>query len=92
MLYREQDMPDAPARLELGRLRGQRFISLAASGPIGQLFTQELQRLDLELDEVVSARTFYIAARAGPSGRRDDGGRQLHRPGLTGARPRRCGR
>ncbi|HVF37184.1 MAG TPA: LysR substrate-binding domain-containing protein [Sphingomicrobium sp.] len=62
VLYREQDMPDAPPRLELERLRGKPFISVAASGPIGHLFTQELQRLDLELDEVVSARTFYIAA------------------------------
>jgi DNA-binding transcriptional LysR family regulator len=62
VLYREQDMPDAPPRIELERLKGQRFISLAASGPIGQLFTQELQRLELELDEVVSARTFYIAS------------------------------
>lgn len=62
VLYREQDMPDAPPRLELERLRGRPFISLAASGPIGQLFTQELERLDLELDEVVSARTFYIAS------------------------------
>jgi len=62
ILYREQDLPGAPPRLELERLRGKRFISLAASGPIGHLFTQELQRLDLELDEVVSARTFYIAA------------------------------
>ncbi len=61
LLYREEDMPDAPPRFELERLRGQRFISLAASGPIGHLFTQELQRLELELDEVVSARTFYIA-------------------------------
>jgi DNA-binding transcriptional LysR family regulator len=62
VLYRERDMPDAPPRIELERLKGQRFISLAASGPIGQLFTQELQRLELELDEVVSARTFYIAS------------------------------
>ena len=62
VLYREEDMPGAPHEIELERLRGQRFISLAASGPIGQLFTQELQRLDLELDEVVSARTFYIAS------------------------------
>jgi DNA-binding transcriptional LysR family regulator len=61
LLYREEEMPDAPPRLGLECLRGRRFISLAASGPIGQLFTQELQRLDLELDEVVSARTFYIA-------------------------------
>jgi DNA-binding transcriptional LysR family regulator len=62
VLYREDEMPDAPPSIELERLRGRRFISLAASGPIGQLFTQELQRLDLALDEVVSARTFYIAA------------------------------
>ena len=62
VLYREEDMPGAPPELELEQLKGQRFISLAASGPIGQLFTQELQRLELELDEVVSARTFYIAS------------------------------
>lgn len=62
VLYREEDMPDAPGRIELERLRGQRFISLAASGPIGLLFSQELQRLGVELEEVVSARTFYIAA------------------------------
>jgi len=61
LLYREQDMPDAPPAVELDVLRGKRFISLAASGPIGGLFSQELQRLELELDEVVSARTFYIA-------------------------------
>ncbi len=62
LLYREQDMPGAPPRVELECLRGQRFISVATSGPIGHLFTQELARIDLELDEVVSARTFYIAA------------------------------
>lgn len=61
LLYREQDMPDAPPCVALECLRGKRFISLAASGPIGQLFTQELQRLDLDLDAVVSARTFYMA-------------------------------
>jgi DNA-binding transcriptional LysR family regulator len=61
VLYREQDMPDAPPSVELQRLEGQRLISLAASGPIGQLFTAELERLELTLDEVVSARTFYMA-------------------------------
>ncbi len=61
VLYREQDMPDAPPSLELSRLRGQRFISLAASGPLGQLFTQEVERQGVELDEVVSVRTFYMA-------------------------------
>lgn len=61
LLYREQDMPGAPKSLGLEVLAGKQFISLAASGPIGVLFAQELQRLQLELDEVVSARTFYIA-------------------------------
>jgi DNA-binding transcriptional LysR family regulator len=61
VLYREQDMPGAPPCIELQRLRGQRFISLGASGPTGRIFTQELDRLGIELDEIVSARTFYIA-------------------------------
>lgn len=61
LLYREQDMPDAPPAVPLSVLDGQRFISLAASGPIGQIFTAELDRLELELDDVVSARTFYMA-------------------------------
>ena len=62
LLYREQDMPDAPPRVGLECLAGKRFISLAASGPIGQLFAHEVQRLEIAFDEVVSARTFYIAS------------------------------
>jgi DNA-binding transcriptional LysR family regulator len=62
VLYREQDMPDAPARCDLTCLEGKRFISLATSGPMGQLFTQEVQRQGVELDDVILARTFYIAA------------------------------
>lgn len=63
LLYREADMPNAPQSVELECLRGRRFISLAGSGPIGQLFAAELERLrlELDLDEVVTARTFYMA-------------------------------
>jgi DNA-binding transcriptional LysR family regulator len=61
VLYRETDMPDAPPRIELEQLVGRPVISLSASGPIGQLFTNEVQRQGIELDEVVSARTFHIA-------------------------------
>ncbi len=61
LLYREQDMPDAPPAVPLSVLDGRRFISLAASGPIGQIFMDELERLNLALDEVVSVRTFYMA-------------------------------
>jgi len=62
MFYREQDLPDAPSRLELAQLADAPFITLAASGPIGQMFTREVDRLGIELREVASARTFYIAA------------------------------
>lgn len=62
VLYREDDMPNAPPRIDLKALEGRRFISLASSGPIGQLFTLELERQGVELDEVISARTFYIAS------------------------------
>lgn len=61
LLYREEDMPDAAPRLQLKDLEGRPFISLAQSGPIGHLFTREAERLEIALDEVVSARTFYIA-------------------------------
>jgi DNA-binding transcriptional LysR family regulator len=61
VLYREADMPGAPERVDLGVLAGRPFITLAASGPIGQLFTAEAQLRGLALDEVVSARTFHIA-------------------------------
>lgn len=62
VLYREEDMPGAPPRIDPAQLVGRPFISMAASGPIGQLFSNELDRLGIELDEVASARTFYIAA------------------------------
>ena len=61
VLYREEDMPDAPARIALEHLVGRPLISLASSGPIGQMFSAEVQRLGIELDEVVLARTFHIA-------------------------------
>jgi DNA-binding transcriptional LysR family regulator len=61
VLYREEDMPDAPSRIALEDLAGRPLISLAASGPVGTLFSAEVQRLGIELDEVVSARTFHIA-------------------------------
>src|SRR3546814_9337206 len=58
VLYREADMPEAPPRLALGDLREHRFISVAASGPIGEIFVEEQRRLGLEFDHAMSARTF----------------------------------
>ncbi len=61
VLYREEDMPGAPPRIELERLRGRPFISLANSGDRPAVRLEECARLELDLDEVISARTFYIA-------------------------------
>ena len=62
VLFRPQDLPDAPARLPLRDLADQKFISPVKNGPIGQLLGSELERLGVSLDEVVSARTYYMAA------------------------------
>lgn len=62
VLYREEDMPQAPPRIPLEHLRGRRFISPTQSGPVGTMLSNELERLNVQLDEVVSARTYYVAA------------------------------
>jgi DNA-binding transcriptional LysR family regulator len=61
VLYREEDMPGAPSRIGLEELAGRPLVSLAASGPVGTIFSTEVERLGIELNEVVSARTFHIA-------------------------------
>ena len=62
VLYREADMPDAPPRVELARLAGRPFITLAASGPLGRAFTTELERLGVEMDEVFARSVVSISA------------------------------
>ena len=61
VLYREADLPDMPARIDIRQLAGRQLVSLAASGPIGQLFSAAVQNAEIELEEIVSARTFHIA-------------------------------
>lgn len=68
VLYREDDIPDAPARLELCTLAEHQFVSVAGSGPIGEIFTAELDRLGLSFDDSMTARTFYIATALVKSG------------------------
>lgn len=62
VLYREEDMPGAPPRLDLADIARFPFISLARSGPLGQILSAEVERLGITLNEVVSTRTFYIAS------------------------------
>jgi len=62
VIYREEDMPGAPPRLHLDELCGHKVISPVQGGPIGRMLSSELSRLEVVLDEVVSARTYYVAA------------------------------
>lgn len=62
VLYREQDFPNAPSRIHLSDLRDHKFISPTQGGPIGRMLSSELDKLGVALDEVVSARTYYVAA------------------------------
>lgn len=61
VMFRKADLPDAGPRLALAAIAGRPFISPVQSGPIGLLLTRELNRLGVLLDEVVRARTFYVA-------------------------------
>lgn len=62
VLYREEDIPNAPSRIHLDELRDHKFISPLQGGPIGRRLSSELSRLDVALNEVISARTYYVAA------------------------------
>lgn len=62
LLYRRDDLPNILERVSLKEVCNQKFISLAQSGPIGDLLRRELGRSGIELNEVVSARTFYIGS------------------------------
>ena len=62
VIYRDEDMPAAAPRLRLDELCGHKFISPVQNGPIGRMLSSELNRLEVTLDEVVSARTYYVAA------------------------------
>lgn len=62
LLYRTADLPDAAPRLSLDILEGRDFVSLANSGPMGNLFNREVARQNLQLKEAVTISTMYVAA------------------------------
>ena len=62
MLYRKDEMPDAPERLALDAARGRDLISLAGSGPVGALFASEVVQDDPGRSERIFVQTYYVAA------------------------------
>jgi DNA-binding transcriptional LysR family regulator len=61
-LYRREDFPALPPRLDLSWLRDRPIIGLSTSGPVGDLFATALAQRELPVEEVVSVQTFYLAA------------------------------
>ena len=62
LLQRKGTLASGTGRFDTRKLRGQEYISLTGSGPIGALLAGELARLEIQPKEIVSARTFYVAA------------------------------
>ncbi len=62
ILYRREQFPKLPPRLELSWLRNRDIAGLSASGPVGNLFSAALAQRNLRVQEVVSVQTFYLAA------------------------------
>lgn len=51
-----------PGRIALADHAGERIVSIAHSGPVGDMITREMARLGIAFDEAIASRTFYIAA------------------------------
>lgn len=62
VLFRKGHLGTPGERICLSELQGEEFITLANSGPVGNLFSSETVGRDLELTERISVRTFYVAA------------------------------
>lgn len=62
MLSRGGPGAGSNGRTALADHAGARIVSVAHSGPIGDMIARELARLDIRFDEAISSRTFYIAA------------------------------
>lgn len=61
-LFRKEDIDTPARRMNLSAFKGMNFITLANSGPVGNLYSSETAGLDLDLKERISVRTFYVAA------------------------------
>lgn len=62
LLFRRDGLPDVGDAVPLALLDGQDMVGVTTSGPVGDLFSAEVQRQNVSIREVVSNQTFYIAA------------------------------
>ncbi len=61
LLYRKQELADAPARLSPEMMKGQQLIRLTDEGTIGNLFSSQMNLDDTDMP-IVSVQTYYVAA------------------------------
>lgn len=62
LLFQKDSLADVGESVSLNVLDGKDIVGLTAGGPVGELLNSEIQKLDINVREVVSNQTFYIAA------------------------------
>ncbi|MBJ7575152.1 LysR family transcriptional regulator [Luteimonas sp. MC1828] len=62
LLFDKASLPDVGNSVPMQLLEGRDMVGLTIGGPLGELFNRELRRLDVNVREVVSNQSFYIAA------------------------------
>ncbi|MBJ6982272.1 LysR family transcriptional regulator [Luteimonas sp. MC1572] len=62
LLFDKASLPDVGDSVPMQLLEGRDMVGLTIGGPLGELFNRELRRLDVNVREVVSNQSFYIAA------------------------------
>jgi DNA-binding transcriptional LysR family regulator len=62
VLFRRDQLPEPPERIDLSLLDNRDFITLVDSGPLGTLFSSEAHGQELDLEARISVRTYYVAA------------------------------
>ena len=62
ILFRKDEMRVPAGRIGLDTLAGRDLVSVASSGPIGDLLSAAMERQGISAREAVSVQTFYVAA------------------------------
>ena len=63
MLFRKGHFgDDLPARMDLAELQRHNYIGSGATGPVSDIFSAEVERRDLIINEPITVSTFYMAA------------------------------
>lgn len=62
LLYREDDMPGAPERLDLSIVEGINLIGIAGGGPVSALYASALESRGISVETDVFVQAGYVAA------------------------------